>query len=294
MSRLVPEEALEAFGSLDEAGAGDYEHIVIQGEDALLADSAKVGELGPDGQNIFPVFVLGLVGVDGVAHFKDHVRIAGEELFDGDLGVHGGRIGEDVVGAGGLEEGFDVGVGPDGDHAFEALGSAADEKDGAAALGDGGADLGEALFEGLAEFGGLGLAVGEGADAVDGGEDGREGFEVHFFDAEVEGFQAGFEADGVFDDEDEGGFEGGDGFEIGLEEGADLGFGESGGGVAAVVADALDLGAEIESEEDLGEAGDGGDVAWRGLGVAEDGREDDQEQEGQASHERSRRNRMLA
>jgi hypothetical protein len=30
------------------------------------------------------------------------------------------------------------------------------------------------------------------------------------------------------------------------------------------------------------------------LGVAEDGREDDQEQEGQASHERSRRNRMLA
>lgn len=255
------DELGEAFGSLGKAGTGDDVDAVVEGVDAFLTDDAEPGELGPDAEDVFAVAAVGEAFVDGVAHFEKDVGVASEELFDADLGVHAGGVGEDVVAAGGAHEFVEVAAGADGDHAFEALGRAADEEGDFAALADALLDGGEARFEIGAEGFGGGGAAGELADVIDGGEDAREGFEVDFSDAEVESLQALAEADGVFDDEDEIGAGGGDGLEIGLEEGADAGFGESGGGVAAILADADDAGAEIEGEEDFSEAGRGGDDA---------------------------------
>ncbi len=275
------EEPGELFDGEDLAGTFVFEEGGVVIEDAAVAHRrcggvAGAGGDGGEGDDAVEAAELGVLP-DGR---EDYGRVAADDLIVGGDEDTVRAIVEDVFAAGGADDVFEGGVGTGGPGAFVVdLYVEAYFGEASGAGGDGG------------EFGAIGGGEGAGfagfaedfADALDVGEDVGEGVGLEVFDVEAAGAELvgelALEAGGG---EDDVGFEGEDGFDVGTGEGADfaelagLAVGKDARGEDADGGDADELGFGTEGVDAFGHGGGEADGARLGEEVE---RDDEQEQE---------------
>lgn len=263
---------MKCGGGFGQPRSGHHEFVRSDIVHPAGADGLEVGELAPEVELAAAGFGGGGAAVGVVAHVDDDVGVGGEDLFQGDFGESSSRGWGDVLATGDREKFVDVRAEAGGEHALQGTGSAVDDVKNRHRGARGGA--GAELVEILAETGGEGLCLeigaGDAASSLDGCEDVRDGIEFQFLDTEPEAAELRGKVDRVGDDKDDVGPLREDALKVGLYEGPDLRLGLGLGRVSAEGGDAGNSGAQAQSEEDLRDAGCGGDEAgglrqgWRG------------------------------